>query len=315
MNRLSSFTFKPSKQYLFTQKINKIDFKTIIPNKIKKNHSTSNNQKIFNTIKPVRPFTRFIKQKIYGTGSDPSNAFLHFMSKDSEKPYKKTISPIITDGIKKTPTKNLRWSLGTTYKCNNKEYLPKYEPYKEYFFTSQNVDRNNNNFRLTYLPTDHISIRNPDVYKTIEIDKNRNNSFLRMKGKFNFNSESESYWVPFALSNKDNNNFNRSSVKYDIISNKDNLISGKKEISMIEKTINNKKKGVTEFFHLQRDYEPNYSPKFSSYLKENKNGFRRYKGAFTDLYDSYNRNGNIYQPFSIDNNKKINRRKKNLYIY
>jgi hypothetical protein len=311
MNRLSSFTFKPSKQYIFTQKIKKADFKTIVPYKIIKSHSISNNQKIFNTIKPVKPFNRFIKQKVYASGSDPSTAFLHFMNKDSEKPYKKKISPIITEGIKNMPIKNLRWSLGTTCKCNNKDYLPKYEPYKEYFFTSHNNNRNND-FRMTYLPTDHISIRNPGIFKTIDADSKGNSSFLKMKSKFNFNSESESYWAPFA--SYDNNNFNRSSVHYNIINNKDNLISGKKELSINEKTINNKKKGVTEFFHLQRDYEPNYSPKFSNFLKENRNGFRFYKGAFTDLYDSYNRNGNIYQPFSIDNNKKMNRKKKNQYI-
>ena len=59
--------------------------------------------------------------------------------------------------------------------------------------------------------------------------------------------------------------------------------------------MNNKKKGFFEFYHLQRNYEPNYSPKFRKFFLENNNGFMRYKGEFTELYDSYIKNGNIYQ--------------------
>ena len=308
MSRLSSFTFKPSKKYIFTQK-SKSDFNTIDPNRI---HSLSKNKKFFDTIKPVRPFNRFIKQKYYGTGLDPSNTFLHFINKDPEKPYKRRISPIIVKGTKDLPERNLRWSLGTTCKCNNKDFMPKIDPYKEYCFTSEKIN-NNNNYKITYLPTDHISIRNPDIYKTIDVDKD-NNSFLNMKNKFNFNTPSGSFWSPYSPTNINNNNFNRSSVRYNIINNNENSISGKKEISLLEKTINNKKKGVAEFFHLQRNYEPNYSPKFSNFIEENNNGFRKYKGAFTNLYDSYNKNGNMYQPFTIDNNRKINRRKKPINI-
>ena len=121
MSRLSSFTFKPSKKYIFTQK-SKSDFNTIDPNRI---HSLSKNKKFFDTIKPVRPFNRFIKQKYYGTGLDPSNTFLHFINKDPEKPYKRQISPIIVKDTKDLPARNLRWSLGTTCKCNNKNFMPK----------------------------------------------------------------------------------------------------------------------------------------------------------------------------------------------
>ena len=301
MNHLSTFIFKPSKTIIFTNKTRN-NINSIEPYKYKA-HSLSKQQKIFNTISPVRPFNRFIRQKIYGTGEDPSSAFIHFMNKDGEKPYKKKISPIITEGIKKA-IKNNKWSLGTTYITNKKEYLPKIDPYKEYCFTSRDKDKiNTNKFLMTYLPTDHISLRNPELSKTIDVDKKRNNSYMSMKKKFHFNIESESYWKPYI--NVDNNNFNRSSVKYNIINNKENKISGKKDISIIEKTVNNKKKGVTEFFHLQRDYEPNFSPKFSKFFKEYRSGFMKYKGLFTDLYDSYNKNGNIYQPFSINNNNNI----------
>ena len=305
MNKLSPFRFKPSKKYIFNSKP-KNNFVTLQHYKI---HSLAKHQKSFNTISPVKPFTRFIKPKIYGTGSDPSTAFVHFMNNDCEKPYKKKISPIITKEFQKKPLENIRWSLGTTCNCNNKDYLPKLDPFKEYHFTSRNNNNIINKYATSYLSTDHISIRNPES-KTIEFDDNNNFKFMNMKKKFNFNSESESFWSPFAFNNN-NNNFNRSSVTYNIINNKENKISGKKEISVIEKTVNNKKKGVTEFYHLQRNYEPNYSPKFSKFFNENKKGFLRYKGVFTDLYDSYNKNGNIYQPFSIDNNPIIKKDKKN----
>ena len=52
-------------------------------------------------------------------------------------------------------------------------------------------------------------------------------------------------------------------------------------------------------------------------FRENNRRYMKYKGTFTQLYDSYNRNGNVYQPFSKSNsNEKLNNgyRKKNLNI-
>ena len=316
MNKLSPFRFKPSKKFIFSQKTRNSNLYNL---QFRKSHSFSSRRKVFNTIVPVKPFTRFIKPKIYGTGADPSTTFLHFMNKDCEKPYKKQISPIITQGIDNPPPKNIKWSIGTTYKCNNKEYLPKVDPFKEYYFHSRNNDELKNDKYITnYSSRDKININmniNNNIDKNLIKNKTLNTSekkfdLLKMKKKFNFNSESESFWSPYVIHN-DNNNFNRSSVHYNIINNKENKISGKKEISIIEKTVNNKKKGVTEFFHLQRNYEPNYSPKFSLFYKENRNGFMKYKGIFTDLYDSCNKNGNIYQPFKMDKGpQQFNRRKK-----
>ena len=80
MNKLSPFRFKPSKKYIFNSKP-KNNFVTLQHYKI---HSLAKHQKSFNTISPVKPFTRFIKPKIYGTGSDPSTAFVHFMNAASK---------------------------------------------------------------------------------------------------------------------------------------------------------------------------------------------------------------------------------------
>ena len=131
------------------------------------------------------------------------------------------------------------------------------------------------------------------MLKTIgAIKYNNGKSILKFK-ELNFNSESNSNWVPFFQ--KDDNNFNRSSVDYNIINYSDNKSSGKRESTILEKSVNNKKKGVTEFFQLHRIFEPNFSPKYSQMFKENNKRFMKYKGSFTQLYDSYNKNGNVYQ--------------------
>ena len=62
MNNLTSLGLKPSKTIIFTNRP-KNNFNTIHIYK-NKNHSLSKQQKLFNTIIPVRPFTRFIKPKI-----------------------------------------------------------------------------------------------------------------------------------------------------------------------------------------------------------------------------------------------------------
>ena len=77
MNKLSPFRFKPSKKFIFSQKIRNNNLDSL---QLHKAHSFSSRRKIFNTIVPVKPFTRFIKPKIYGTGADPSTTFLHFMN-------------------------------------------------------------------------------------------------------------------------------------------------------------------------------------------------------------------------------------------
>ena len=311
MKKLSSFKFKPSKNVTFAKASNN-NLHIIQPYKVR---SLSKQQKMFNTINPVRPFNRFIRPKIYNTGLDPSSAFLHFMRKDSEKPYKRNISSIIKEGIGNNTDKNIRWSLGTTYKCNNKDYLPKVDPFQEYYFTPRYDDDKikDNIYLKTYSSRNNKILRNNDNYKTLEDGNKKNLSYLNMKKKFNFNSESNSFWSPYASHNI-SNNFNRSSVKYNIINNEENLISGKRDMSIFEKTANNKKKGVAEYYHLQRNYEPNYSPKFNQFYNENRNGFMKYKGLFTELYDSSNKNGNIYLPFKIDNNSKKTKRNKTFNI-
>ena len=256
-----------------------------------------------------------MKPKKANTGVDPMQIFINFINKDFSKPYKNTLSSCYNNDKKDIQIENTKWSLGTTCNCPRKQFLPKMDPYKNYYFIKNDDNKNKNNLRMTYLSTDHISIKTPDMLNTIDFKKIDNKKSVLNLKKLNFNSESNSYWVPF--NHQDDNNFNRSSVDYNIINYKNNKISGKREPTILEKSINNKKKGVTEFSQLQRPFEPNYSPKYAEMFRENNRRYMKYKGTFTQLYDSYNRNGNVYQPFSKSNsNEKLNNgyRKKNLKI-
>ena len=311
MTELSKFVFKPSKNFIFTSKEKK-NFVEYEPYKTK---SIPKSQKLFSTINPVRPFNRFIKPKKANTGVDPIQIFINFINKDFSKPYKNTLSSCYNNDKKDIQIENTKWSLGTTCNCPRKQFLPKMDPYKNYYFIKNDDNKNKDNLRMTYLSTDHISIKTPDMLNTIDFKKIDNKKSVLNLKKLNFNSESNSYWVPF--NHQVDNNFNRSSVDYNIINYKNNKISGKREPTILEKSINNKKKGVTEFSQLQRPFEPNYSPKYAEMFRENNRRYMKYKGTFTQLYDSYNRNGNVYQPFSKSNsNEKLNNgyRKKNLKI-
>ena len=307
MKKSSQFIFKPSKKFIFSSK----EQNKLINYQPYKLTPTATSQTLFSTISPVRPFNRFIKPKVSYTGVDPSQTFINFINKDIPKPYKSQLYPYSDKNSIKI--ENTKWSIGTTCNCRRKEFLPKFQQFKNYYFISNNDNKNKiDNLRNTYLSTDHISIKKPDTLDIIKEKKENRKSILKLK-QLNFNSESNSFWTPFE--HTDDNNFNRSSVDYNIINYKNNTISAKREMSILEKSINNKKKGVTEFSQLQRNFEPNYRPNFNQMLRENNNIFMKYKGVFTQLYDSYNKNGNVFQPFSKSNsNEKLNNKYKNLNI-
>ena len=311
MNKQTLFIFRPSRKYNFSCQTshNQNNNYFNLLKRYKPEH-ISTTQKNFNTIKPVRPFNRFGKSKISENGIDPEKVFLNFSSHDAKKPYTKPISEIITDGTKFIPSNPLKWSVGTTYTCIKEPILPKKDPYKEYNFI---IPKNNSKtiVQETYLPTDHISIRMPDFSKSV--DKNPF-PFLNMKGSYGKFCCSNSYWAPRRYN--DFSTANRSSVAYNIINNGDNSISGVKDVCLFEKTIHNKKKGLEEFIDLQRPFEPNFSKIYEKYEKENEKGFNKYKGVFTELYDSSTKNGNIYAPFARDENKVVKKEnKKNIYEY
>ena len=303
MYKQDRFIFSPTKNYIFTKK-------EISANKSRNTlHKLSPANNKFNVFRPVKPFNRFGKPKIYNTGIDPPSIFIDFIKKDPDKPYQRDISPIIKKDIKYIPTSPLRWGIGCTKSCHREDLVPKYDPFKEYHFLkklSPNRYKTSNNsisyesekdghFEKTYLKTDHISIREPKISKSKDNNKN-NFPFLSLKGEYHITNDSNSFWVP---RNNANTSFsNNSSVDYNIISNIKDNISGIQKDTMFNKTLHNKKKGIEEFVVSQRPFGPNYNQTFSKLIKENTYRFRKYKGVFTELYDSAIKNGNIFKPFN-----------------
>ena len=303
MYKREEFIFSPTKKFIFTTKPRNITMK---PKYTKQ--KLAPNQIHFTTFHPVQPLQRFGKAKIYNTGIDPPKVFSDFCQKDSDKPYKRFISPIITRNTQYIPTSPLKWGVGCTKSCHREKLVPKYDPYKEYNFLDKKrankiIGRNSNNtsyennksFEKTYLPTDHISIREPKLSRTIDNDNISLFPFLKIKSQFNTTSDSNSFWVPRNNANK--TIANRSSVDYNIINNKDDNSNEIKKNILFNKTLHNKKKGIEEFLFCQRSFAPNYNQTFLRLMRENGDRFRKYKGIFTELYDSATKNGNIFKPF------------------
>ncbi len=300
MYKQEKFIFSPSRNYIISKKEKIIDQN---PRYIF--HKLSPNQKNFNSVRPVKPFNRFGKSKIYNTGIDPPSIYLNFIRKDPDKPYTKNISLPNANDTKYIPTSPLRWGIGCTKSCNKENLVPKIDPYKEYNFikkVKKNTKKNDGNekeekYEKTYLSTDHISIREPKIDKST---KNGNKGsilypYLKLKGEFNNTSDSNSFWVP-----RNNVNLtvsNRSSVDYNIINNTKYNLSGIRNDMLFNKTLHNKKKGIEEFLNTQRPFGPNYNNTFLKLLNENSERFRKYRGMFTELYDSATKNGNIFKPF------------------
>ena len=161
MNKNSQFDFKPSRQFFFSSK-EKTKFIDFQPYKL---DSKPKAQQLFSTITPVRPFNRFMKPKQAYTGIDPTQTFLNFISKDLPRPYKNNLSPFYKEDKKNIHIENTKWSIGTTCNCCREKFLPKHDPYKDYHFLTINEDKNRKNLRMTYLSTDHISVKTPDMLK------------------------------------------------------------------------------------------------------------------------------------------------------
>jgi hypothetical protein len=290
----SKFVFKPSKKFIFNPRP-PVD-KPINPYREQKLALV---QKNFHAYKPVRPFNRFGKPKIANTGIDPSTVFINFNNKDPTQPYNAKDSSVYNEDYRKyVPTEPLKWSVGNTYICNDERLLPRREQFKEYNF-SKHIKEDEEKYRSNYLPTDHISIRMPKGSKSVD---NRNFPYLQMKSEFGPNENSDSYWVP-KIQDKATMS-NRSSVEYNIINNQENPLTGVVNVGILDKAVNNKKKGVAEFSDYLKPFNYNPNKRYLKYYDKNNDRFLYYKGVFSELYDSAARNGNIYMPFKGDSQSK-----------
>jgi hypothetical protein len=290
----SKFVFKPSKKFIFNPRP-PVD-KPINPYREQKLTIV---QKNFHAYKPVRPFNRFGKPKIADTGIDPSTVFINFNNKDPTQPYNAKDSSIYNEDYRKyVPTEPLKWSVGNTYVCNDERLLPKKDQFKEYNF-SKHIKEEEEKYRINYLSTDHISIRMPKDSKSVD---NKSLPYLKMKSEFGPNENSDSYWVP-KIQDKATMS-NRSSVEYNIINNQENPLTGVVNVGILDKAVNNKKKGVAEFSDYLKPFNYNPNKRYLKYYDKNNDRFHYYKGVFSELYDSAARNGNIYIPFKGDTQSK-----------
>ena len=291
----SLFVFKPTKKFIFNPRP-----KLEKPTNSYKEQKLTLVQKNFNSYKPVRPFNRFGKPKIADTGIDPTTVFINFNNKDPTPPYNAKDSSIYNEYYHKyIPTSPLKWSVGNTCICNDEKLLPKREQFKEYYFNRNNSEASKEKMKNNYLSTDHISIKTPKISKSVDT---RSFPFLNMKSEFGTNQNSESYWVPQVQ--KRATMSNRSSVEYDIINNSNNPVTGVANFGILDKALNNKKKGVAEFSDYLKPFNYNPNKRYLKCYVENNNRFHFYKGVFIELYDSAARNGNIYIPFKGDSHSK-----------
>ena len=134
-----------------------------------------------------------------------------------------------------------------------------------------------------------------------------------MKSEYSVQKETKKGWVP--LSGFDTIN-NQSGVNYNIITFQPLLYRTTNEkgkiMNQMKKDLNNKKKGVAEYADLTRTYRENYNPDYQRLFKENNKRFFKYQGIFSDMYDSAQKNGDLYKPFANNNNNifKIEESKK-----
>ena len=258
-------------------------------------------QKLFNKPRPTRPYERFIPTKMALTGVDPSGNINEFISNDIIHPmtrpnlYAKTFS---IDNSKKDIDMNNRWALRTTVKCNDRKSMPKMQPYVSYYLPPEYNNKNIDKYRKFSLKTDHIGIQVPRCEKVSQ-DK----SFIKLKTDYYFNIETkkENEWVPLTCKNSTNN---VSSKDYNIINFKPILKTNPNSHILLNKNLYFKKKGIGEFADLTKTFKVNFNKEFSEKIKANPLRFRKYKGIFSEMYDSSHKNGDIITPFGKSNKIK-----------
>ena len=258
-------------------------------------------QKEFTKPHPSREYTRFPKTKIALTGMDVSGNLLEFMSKDIIHPL---VRPILYENYDIKNEKNLKnndlnsthpnppikWALKTAARAPNYEFLPKLQPFQTYYFPPEYNNKNPEKYRNFSLKTDHIGIKVPRIQKVKSDD-----SFLKLKGGYNISTETkkENKWAPFP--SKDSIN-NLSSKNYDII-NYQPILANSSNCQIMNKTLNDRKKGIGEYADLTKTFRINFNKDFQEKINSNPFRFHKFNGIFTNMYNAAHKNGNIIPPF------------------
>jgi hypothetical protein len=248
-------------------------------------------QKEFGKCRPVREYTRFPKTRVALTGMDFTGTFSDFIYKDQIAPLKRP-NLYSQENIKNNnliDKQKEKWALQTTARAPDFERLPKFQQYKTYYFPPEYNNKNVEKYRQFSLKTDHIGLKVPKIEKT-----KPENSFVKLKSEFYFNTETllEDKWQPFKHKNTNNN---ISSKDYNIISFQPNKHYAKSK--MMNKTLNNRKKGIGEYNDLTKTYRININKDYNNKYNNNPNRFHIFTGIFSNMYDVAHKNGNIIRPF------------------
>ena len=256
-------------------------------------------QKEFTKPRPAREYTRFPKTKVALTGMDVSGNLLEFIHKDIIKPlirptlyeeYDIKCSKNINGGSTSGPNSPTKWALKTAARAPNYDYLPKIQPFQTYYFPPQYNNKNPEKYRNFSLKTDHIGIKVPRIQK-VKSDE----SFLKLKREYCISTETrkEDKWVPFP--SKDSIN-NLSSKNYDII-NFQPILANSSNCQIMNKTLNDRKKGIGEYADLTKTFRINFNKNFAEKYNNNPFRFHKFTGIFSNMYDASHKNGNIIPPF------------------
>jgi len=192
------------------------------------NINLSGLQKKYGMPKQVKDQSRFFPDKIADTGKDPKGSYSGFIKNDIFKPLSRNLNELpnfvkpyryyepIRLNQNEINNVDQKWALNTNKKCTSPDQIPKKQQFKEYNFPSLNKDPvKTEMYKNTYLKSDNISIRYPNL------DKNTNiNSLNENLNGLYYNTNSN---------NNDNNNFishiSSKSLNYDNNNNNYNLYS------------------------------------------------------------------------------------------
>ena len=262
-------------------------------------------QKEFTRPRPSREYTRFLPTKKALSGMDAHGTISEFIKKDIISPlYRQSLytpffdikSPLYKHNTlyNTKRNENSKWALNTMARAPTYDTLPKVQPFKTYYFPPKYNNKDPEKYRALSLKTDHIGIKVPKI-KKIE----KKSSFLKLKGDYSVSTETkkDDWWNPFPSKNSIKN---LSSKNYDIINFKPTL-GINSTFEMMNKTLNNRKKGYGEYLDLTKTFRVNTNKDFVEKYEENPKRFHKFTGIFSNMYDAAHKNGNIIRPFGQKN--------------
>lgn len=184
-----------------------------------------------------------------------------------------------------------KYALGYNSPIIDEANLPKVQPNQNF-----NFSRVNNSVQIqidstrSKIKNDHISLRPYKPFLSKEKVEKIRNRVTKIDGSYSSNSAWE-------CKNNTRSINNLSGAKYNIINFDEDYVAKKKSLGLLDYKTCNKKKSVSEFEDLTGPNSLRFNPYFKDCLSKNENIFKKVTGAFTNMYDSSSRNGNISVPF------------------